>query len=76
MCSRSSTSTLKRDVDLADRYGCQGMLGIHWRHRIVDPTATFFARAMWDKGYQPDAHYAAYARSQASGERQASMAAS
>jgi hypothetical protein len=59
----------KRDVDLADRYGCQGMLGIHWRHRIVDPTATFFARAMWDKAYQPDAHYAAYAKSQASGER-------
>jgi hypothetical protein len=59
----------KRDVDLADKYGCQGMLGIHWRHRIVDPTATFFARAMWDKGYTPDAHYAAYAKSQASGER-------
>jgi hypothetical protein len=59
----------KRDVDLADRYSCQGMLGIHWRHRIVDPTATFFARAMWDKGYQPDAHYAAYAKSQASGAR-------
>ncbi|MGD0577568.1 MAG: hypothetical protein ABSC08_01440 [Bryobacteraceae bacterium] len=59
----------KRDVDLAASYGCQGMLGIHWRHRIVDPTATFFARAMWDKGYEPAAHYAAYARSQASGDR-------
>ncbi len=59
----------KRDVDLADKYGCRGMLGIHWRQRIVDPTATFFARAMWDKGYTPDAHYAAYAKSQASGER-------
>ena len=59
----------QRDVDLAAGYGCQGMLGIHWRHRIVDPTATFFARAMWDKNYEPAAHYAAYARSQASGER-------
>ena len=59
----------KRDVDLAANYGCQGMLGIHWRHRIVDPTATFFARAMWDKNYEPDAHFAAYARSQASGDR-------
>lgn len=59
----------KRDVDLADQYGCQGMLGIHWRHRIVDPTATFFARAMWDKSYTPEAHYSAYAKSQASGER-------
>ncbi|MGO9240475.1 MAG: hypothetical protein ACLQBJ_06655 [Bryobacteraceae bacterium] len=58
-----------RDVDLSAGYGCQGMLGIHWRHRIVDPTATFFARAMWDKSYTPDAHYAAFARSQASGDR-------
>jgi len=59
----------QRDVDLADKYGCQGMLGIHWRHRIVDPTATYFARAMWDKSYTPEAHFTAYARSQASGER-------
>ena len=59
----------QRDVDLAAGYGCQGMLGIHWRHRIVNPTATFFARAMWDKNYEPAAHFAAYARSQASGER-------
>ena len=30
-----------RDMDLAEQYGCQGLMGIHWRHRIMDVDAGF-----------------------------------
>ncbi len=63
-----------RDVDLAQRYGCQGMIGIHWRHRIVDPTAGFFARRLWDPRLQPGAYYAAYAAAHAAGDRRQRLA--
>jgi len=59
----------QRDVNLAAQYGCQGMLGIHWRHRILDPTAGYFTRAMWDEKLSPAACYRAYANTQASGDR-------
>lgn len=55
----------QRDLTLAEQYGCQGMIGIHWRHRIVDPTATYMARRSWDKTLTPDEHYKHYARTQA-----------
>ncbi|MEW5975484.1 MAG: hypothetical protein AB1898_06720 [Acidobacteriota bacterium] len=55
----------RQDVERAERYGCQGLLGIHWRHRIVDPTAGFLARSCWDSKLQPAEYYAAYARTQA-----------
>ena len=64
----------ERDLNLAEQYGCQGLLGIHWRHRIVDPTAGFQARFSWDKGLTPRAHYAAYARTQAAAPRAAALA--
>lgn len=54
-----------RDVRLAERYGCQGMLGIHWRNRAIDATAGFFARSCWDKNLTPSTHFAQYARTQA-----------
>jgi hypothetical protein len=59
----------ERDMNLAEQYGCQGLLGIHWRHRIVDPTAIYQARFSWDKSLTPDAHFAHYAGTQASGPR-------
>ena len=59
----------ERDVNLSARYGCQGMLGIHWRHRIVDPTAGYFARALWDTAPAPADYYRAYAATQAAGDR-------
>ena len=65
----------QRDVNLAEEMGCQGMLGIHWRHRIMDPTAGYLARATWDKTLTPDSHFKAYAGSQASGQRAANLAA-
>jgi hypothetical protein len=59
----------QRDVGLAAKYGCQGMLGIHWRHRIMDATAGYLARATWDKTLTPASHFGVYSRSQASGDR-------
>src|SRR5882724_11112060 len=64
---------IEDDMRRARSFGCQGMLGIHWRHRIVDPTATYFARAAWDSSLTAKAHYGRYARSQASGSRAESL---
>ena len=50
------------------------MLGIHWRHRIVDPTATFLTRACWDGELTAPAHYRSFCASQASGERAEKLA--
>ena len=64
----------EKDMNLAETYGCQGLIGIHWRHRIVDPTAGFQARFSWDKGLRPSAYYKAYARTQAAGPRAGKLA--
>jgi hypothetical protein len=58
----------------ARSFGCQGMLGIHWRHRVVDPTATYFARAAWDKKLTTAANYRHYCDTQAVGGRAAELA--
>ena len=63
------------DMNRAKQFGCQGMLGIHWRHRIVDPTATYFSRAAWDGGLTATAHYRNFCTTQASGARSTSLAA-
>lgn len=64
----------ERDMKLAENYGCQGILGIHWRHRIIEPVAGYLAHRTWaDVAAHDD--YAAYARTQASGARAASLAA-
>ncbi|MFA6114638.1 MAG: hypothetical protein WC729_11615 [Sphingomonas sp.] len=67
-------STVERDMHRARSLGCQGMLGIHWRHRIVDPTATYFARAGWDASLSTRTHYARFARAQASSARAPKLA--
>jgi hypothetical protein len=63
-----------KDMNLAVDYGCQGLLGIHWRHRIVDPTAAFQSRFSWDAALSPADYYRAYARTQASPSRAARLA--
>ncbi len=67
-------SRFEADLRRADQLQCQGVLGIHWRHRIVDPTATYLARASWDANLKADEHYARFAKSQASGARAEKLA--
>jgi hypothetical protein len=68
-------SRFQTDMKRAKDFGCQGMLGIHWRHRVVDPTATYFARAGWDGELTSSAHYQRFCVTQASGTRAATLAA-
>ena len=51
-----------RDMDRAEQFGCQGLLGIHWRHRITDANAGFQSRYSWEKELQPAEFYGAYSR--------------
>jgi len=62
------------DIDRALGFGCQGMLGIHWRHRIVDPTAGYLARYSWDPKLTPAQYYRAYAGTQAAAARAPQLA--
>ncbi|MEN6601893.1 MAG: hypothetical protein ABFD86_05705 [Bryobacteraceae bacterium] len=63
------------DLKRAEDFGCQGFMGIHWRHRIVDITAGFQARGSWKATPTPEDYYRAYARSQASDSRAGKLAA-
>jgi hypothetical protein len=67
-------SRFQTDMRRAQDLGCQGMLGIHWRHRIVDPTATYFARASWNRQLTAPDHYRNFCVTQASGNRAAELA--
>ena len=67
-------SRFEIDMRRADELRCQGVLGIHWRHRIVDPTATYFASAGWNASLKAVDHYARFAKSQASGGRAGKLA--
>jgi len=62
-------SRFEMDMKRAESFGCQGMLGIHWRHRIVDPTASYFARAAWDRNLTATVHYTTLSRSLVAQER-------
>lgn len=64
----------EENLNRAAGFGCQGVLGIHWRHRIVDPTAMYQARLSWDAKYTPAAHYEAFAKTQAAGGRAGKLA--
>jgi hypothetical protein len=68
-------SRFEMDMERAQNFGCQGVLGIHWRDRIVDPTATYMARAGWDRQLTASAHYRNFCSAMASGERAGRLAA-
>jgi hypothetical protein len=51
-----------RDLDRAESFGCQGLLGIHWRHRILSATAGFQSRRSWRKDLEPSQFYRQLAR--------------
>ena len=57
------------DVDRAEKFGCQGLLGIHWRHRIMDADAGFQARRSWDGSLKPSDYFRRFAAVQARGPR-------
>ncbi|MFO7974459.1 MAG: malectin domain-containing carbohydrate-binding protein, partial [Candidatus Hydrogenedentota bacterium] len=40
---------MRRDAYDALRYGCTGLLGIHWRTRILGPNVSALATAAWDQ---------------------------
>ncbi len=40
---------MRRDAYDALRYGCTGLLGIHWRTRILGPNVSALAHAAWDQ---------------------------
>jgi len=67
-------SHVQASMERARSFGCQGMAGIHWRHRIADPTATYFARAAWDKNLTSAGNYRHYCDTQAVGDRAAELA--
>jgi hypothetical protein len=47
---------MRRDAADARRYGCDGLLGIHWRTRILAPNAAALAQAAWQQdAWNPDA---------------------
>jgi hypothetical protein len=63
-----------RDMDLAEQYGCQGLLGIHWRHRIMDVDAGFQSRYSWNKELTPGKFFQAFASAQAREPRAGKLA--
>jgi hypothetical protein len=63
-----------RDMDLAEQYGCQGLLGIHWRHRIMDIDAGFQAGYSWNKALTPTRFFQAFAAAQAREPRAGKLA--
>ena len=40
---------MRKDANDALKYGCTGLLGIHWRTRILAPNVSALARAAWDQ---------------------------
>jgi len=63
-----------RDMDLAEQYGCQGLLGIHWRHRIMDIDAGFQASYSWNRELTPTKFFQTFASAQAREPRAAKLA--
>jgi len=63
-----------RDMDLAEQYGCQGLMGIHWRHRIMDIDAGFQSSYSWNKDLTPTQFFQRFASAQARAPRASSLA--
>ncbi len=60
---------LAEDMDRAKKFGCQGLLGIHWRHRIMEANSTFQSRRSWDESLKPEPYFQALATAQARAPR-------
>lgn len=51
----------RNDIVRAREFGCDGMIGIHWRTRVIDHTTAYFARALWEPDLDPADFYRRYA---------------
>ena len=40
---------VRRDAAAARKYGCEGLIGIHWRTRSIGPTMAALSQAAWDQ---------------------------
>lgn len=40
---------MRRDAADARRYGCDGLMGIHWRTRVLGPAVSALAQAAWNQ---------------------------
>ena len=40
---------MRKDAADARRYGCTGLMGIHWRTRVIAPNLAALAEAAWDQ---------------------------
>ncbi|MBZ0257293.1 hypothetical protein K8I31_14590, partial [bacterium] len=45
---------MRADAVDALKYGCDGLLGIHWRTRILDPNIQSLAKAAWNQEWKRD----------------------
>ena len=50
---------MRRDAYDALRYGCDGLMGIHWRTRALGPNIAALAQAAWDQGAWAQAYKSA-----------------
>ncbi|MBI5091085.1 MAG: hypothetical protein HZB26_01415 [Candidatus Hydrogenedentes bacterium] len=46
---------MRRDARDALQYGCDGLMGIHWRTRVLGPNVSALAQAAWDQSSWPKA---------------------
>jgi len=46
---------MRKDAVDARQYGCDGLMGLHWRTRILGPNISALARAGWDQDGWPQA---------------------
>lgn len=49
---------MRRDAFDALKYGCDGLMGIHWRTRILRPNVAALAQAAWDQSGWSSVHAA------------------
>jgi hypothetical protein len=65
----------RKDMNLARQYGCQGMVGIHWRTRILDANLGLLSRNSWQESLKPEELYDAYAKALVRSPRAAKLSA-
>ena len=45
------TGRMRRDASDARKYGCSGLMGLHWRTEMLSPNASALAQAAWDQSW-------------------------